>query len=138
MKMAPMKMQEIIVADRRDGMTVRAISQALRVSESAIYRLFQKRQKTGSIEPSYQNCGKESEVTAEELIEMNALVTENSDITLAEIKETMHLSIQKSEISNLLRNKLGFRYKKRRYLPVNETEQTYGKGENCGKSDSWK
>jgi AcrR family transcriptional regulator len=39
-----MKIREIIVADRKDGMTVNAISLAVRVSESAIYRLFQKKQ----------------------------------------------------------------------------------------------
>jgi transposase len=136
MKMIPMKIREVIVADRRDGMTVRVISKALRVSESAAYRLFQKRRETGSIEPSYQNCGKKSEVTAEKLIKMDALVTGNSDITLAEIKEAKHLSIQKSEISNLLRNKLRFRYKKRRYTPMNATVRTYRKAENCGKSNS--
>lgn len=43
---------------------------------------------------------------------MDLLVKENPDITLAEIREAMHLSIQKSEISDILRNKLGLRYKK--------------------------
>lgn len=117
-----MKIREIIIADRKDGMTVKAISLAVRVSESAIYRLFQKKQKTGNIEPTYYNCGKKSEVTAEKLIEMESLVIENSDITLAEIKEAMHLSMQKSEISNILRKKLGFRFKKRWYMPVKETD----------------
>jgi AcrR family transcriptional regulator len=42
--MISMKIREIIVADRKDGMTVNAISLAVRVSESAIYRLFQKKQ----------------------------------------------------------------------------------------------
>jgi transposase len=137
-KMIPMKIREIIEADRKDGMTVKAISQALRVSESAIYRLFQRKRKSGNIEPSYQNCGKKSEVTAEKLNEMNALVTENPDITLAEIRETLHLSIQKSEISNLLRNKLGFRFKKRRYMPVNVTVPMSGKNGSYGKSNSQK
>jgi len=94
--MISMKIREIIIADRKDGMTVNAISLAVRVSESAIYRLFQKKHKTGSIEPTYYNCGKKPEVTAEKLIEMESLVIENSDITL-------------EEISNILRKKLGFR-----------------------------
>ncbi len=121
MKMVPMNIREIIVADRKDGMPVKAISRAVRVSESAIYRLFLKKRKTGTIKPCYKNCGKRPEVTAKKLEEMDLLVKGNPDITLAEIKETMHLSIQKSEISNILRNKLGLRYKKRRYMPVNET-----------------
>jgi transposase len=112
-KMIPMEIRKIIVADYEDGMEVKTISQAVRVSTSTIYRLLEKNRKTGTIEPSYENIGRQSEVTQDKLTKMNALVTENPDITLAEIKEAMHLSIQKSEISNILRNKLGFRYKKR-------------------------
>lgn len=107
-----MEIRKIIVADYEDGMEIKTISQAVRVSTSAIYRLLEKNRKTGTIKPSYENIGRQSEVTQDKLIKMNALVTENPDITLAEIKEAMHLSIQKSEISNILRNKLGFRYKK--------------------------
>lgn len=117
--MIPMEIRKIIIADYDDGMKVKSISLAVRVSTSAIYRLLEKRQKTGTIEPSYENSGRQSEVTVGKLAQMEALITENSDITLAEMKEAMHLSIQKSEISNILRNKLGFRYKKRWYMPAN-------------------
>jgi transposase len=117
-----MEIRKIIIADRKDGMTINAISQAVRVSESAIYRLFQKKRDTGSIEPSYQNCGRPPEVNAEKLNELEELVTSDSDITLAEIKERMQLSMQKSEISHILRDKLGFRFKKRWYMPAKETD----------------
>lgn len=119
--MIPMEIRKIIVADYDDGMSVKSISRAVRVSTSAIYRLLEKKRKTGTLEPSYENIGRRLEVTPDKLAKMKALVAENSDITLAEIKEAMHLSIQKSEISNILRNKLGFRYKKRWYMPANET-----------------
>ena len=120
-EMIPMEIRKIIVADYDDGMEVKLISRAVRVSISAIYRLLEKKKKTGTIEPSYENSGRQSEVTPAKLAKMKALVAENSDITLDEIKESMHLSIQKSEISNILRNKLGLRYKKRWYMPANET-----------------
>ena len=119
-----MKIREIIIADRKDGMTISAISKAVRVSESAIYRLFQKKRDTGSIEPSYQNCGRTPEANAEKLNEMEKLVTSDPDITLSEIKETMHLTMQKSEISHILRNKLGFRFKKRWFMPAKGTDRT--------------
>ena len=121
--MIPIEIRKIIVADYDDGMKVESISRAVRVSTSAIYRLLQKKQRTGTIEPSYQNSGRQSEVTSDKLATIETLVTENPDITLGEIKEAMHLSIQKSEISNILRNKLGLRYKKRWYMPANETGQ---------------
>ncbi len=120
--MIPMEIRKIIVADYDEGMRVKSISRAVRVSASAIYRLLEKRQKTGTIELSYEKSGRQPEVTTEKLAKMEALITENSDITLAEIKKTMHLFIQKSEISNIPRNKLGFRYKKW-YMPVKEIGQ---------------
>ena len=44
---------------------------------------------------------------------LKQLVLEHPDITLEEIRESMQLSIKKSEISNILRNKLGFTFKKK-------------------------
>lgn len=51
--MIPMEIRKIIVADYEDGMEVKTISQAVRVSTSTIYRLLEKNRKTGTIEPSY-------------------------------------------------------------------------------------
>lgn len=121
--MVSMEIRKIIAADYEDGMKVKSISRAVRVSTSAIYRLVEKKRKTGTMEPSYENIGRQSEVTLDKLAKMKALIAEKPDITLAEIKEAMHLSIQKSEISNILRNKLGLRYKKRWYMPANGTGQ---------------
>ena len=121
--MIPMEIRKIIIADYDDGINVKLISRAMRVSISAIYRLLEKRKKTGTIKPSYENIGRQSEVTVEKLARMESLISENPDITLVEIKEAMHLSIQKSEISNILRNKLGFRYKKRWYMPASKIGQ---------------
>ena len=118
-----MEIRKIVVADYDEGRKVESISRVVRVTTSAIYRLLKKRQKTGTIEPSYEKSGRQSEVTAKKLAKMKALITENSDITLSEIKEAMHLSIQNSEISNIPRNKLGLRYKKRWYMPANGTGQ---------------
>ncbi len=118
-----MDIRKVIKADYAEGIKVFVISKAVRASQSAIYRLLQKERDTGSIEPTYQNSGRKSEVDAEKLATMDTLISENPDITLSEIKERMNLSIQKSEISNIVRFKLGFRYKKRWYMPVNVTEQ---------------
>jgi transposase len=105
-------------------MSVETISKAFQVGKASIYRFKQREKETGTIDPTYQNCGRKAEVCAEKLEEMNHLIAENSDITLMEIKEQMHLSIQKSQISNIVRLKLGYRYKKRWYMPVSVTEQT--------------
>ena len=87
--MVPMEIRKIIVADYEDGMKVKSISRAVRVSISSIYRLLGKKKKTGTIEPSYENIGRQPEVPAEKLTKMKAMVAENPDITLAEIKESI-------------------------------------------------
>lgn len=122
MTMLPMELRKKVVADYEEGIPVPLISQVMRVSQSAIYRLLAKKRETGSIEACYR--GRKSEVDATKLAQMEALVTEKPDITLAEIKEAMNLSIQKSEISNILRKKLGFRFKKRWFMPASGTERT--------------
>ena len=65
--MIPMEIRKIVVADYDEGRKVESISRVVRVSTSAIYRLLKKRQKTGTIEPSYEKSGRQSEVTAEKL-----------------------------------------------------------------------
>lgn len=104
--MISIEIRKIIVADREDGMTVNAISQSLRVSESAIYRLFQKKRKTGRIDGNYH--GRQSNINSEQLSAMKSLIEGNPDITLTEIKDALNLPIQKSGISHILRNKLEF------------------------------
>ncbi len=111
--MLSMEIRKIIIQDREDGMEIKAISQALRVSESAIHSLLRRKRETGSIEPSYQgNCGRPSKVTEEQRKEMEELVREQPDVTLEEIREKLELPIKKSQISNLL-HEMGFRFKKK-------------------------
>ena len=119
-----MEVRKLIKANYDTGMPVKEISIIFRVGKSSIYRMRQMERETGTIEPAYQKCGRKPEVCGERLEELDALIAVNPDITLMEIKERMYLSIQKSEISNILRLKLGYRYKKRWYMPVSVTEQT--------------
>lgn len=122
-KMMAIEIRRLIKANYDAGMSVEAISKTFQVSKASIYRFKQREKETGTIDPTYQNCGRKPEVCAEKLKEMDNLIVENPDITLTEIKERMHLSIQKSQISNIVRLKLGYRYKKRWYMPVSVTEQ---------------
>lgn len=110
--MIPISVREIIIKDLEAVMKVCEISRILRVHEATIYRLKARYRKTGSIEPNYEPCGKKSELDEQGLERLKNLVLSQPDITLEEIRETMQLKIKKSEISHILRNKLGFRYKK--------------------------
>jgi len=122
--MISMEIRELIKTNYDAGMSVKAICNAFRVGKSSVYRFKQRDRETGTIEPTCQNCGRKSEVCDEKLKELDTLIAENPDITLTEIKEQMRLSIQKSQIGNIIRLKLGYRYKKRWYMPVNVIEQT--------------
>jgi transposase len=119
-----MEIRKLIKENYDAGMSVKTICNTFRVGKSSVYRFKERYLETGTIEPTYQNCGRKPEVCAEKLEEMDALIAGNPDITLTEIKEEMHLSIQKSQISNIVRLKLGYRYKKRWYMPVNVIGQT--------------
>lgn len=117
-----MEIRKLIKENYDAGMSVKAICNTFQVGKSSVYRFKERDHEAGTIEPAYQNCGRKPEVCAEKLEEMDALIAGNPDITLAEIKEKMHLSIQKSQISNIVRLKLGYRYKKRWYMPVSVIE----------------
>lgn len=54
---------------------------------------------------------------------MRQLVESTPDITLEEIRETLGLRMKKSQISSILRNKLGFRFKKDGTRQRTETKQ---------------
>ena len=99
--MVTMNIQEIILADLQDGMKVSEISRVMRIYEQ-----------TGSLEANYEPSGRKCELDEAGLETLKQLVIEHPDITLEEIRERMQLSIKKSEISNILRNKLGFTFKK--------------------------
>ena len=121
--MVTMNIQEIILADLQDGMKVSEISRVMQIDESTIYRLKAKYEQTGSLEANYEPSGRKCELDEAGLETLKQLVIEHPDITLEEIRERMQLSIKKSEISNILRNKLGFTFKKRWFMPANKSDQ---------------
>jgi len=79
-------------------MNAKSISHALRISERTAYRFLQKERETVSISAMSHNSGKRPELDSEGQWAMDKLVKENTDITIQEIKEAMHLSMQKSEM----------------------------------------
>jgi|GEM_PF-3818453 len=58
---------------------------------------------------------------------MEHLIIAQPDITLQEIKDQMDLQISIPAISKIISGKLHYRYKKRRYMPVNATARCTGK-----------
>jgi hypothetical protein len=59
-------------------------------------------------------------------------IQKTPDITLGELREKLHLPIQVSRLSQIVREKLGYTYKKRRYTPVSKTDRTCKPNEDVG------
>ena len=69
-------------------------------------------------------CGRKAILGESDLAAIDQLIEEQGDITLEEVKETLELGVCISTISWTIHNKLGYRYKKRQYMPVNESVHT--------------
>ena len=112
-----------IIEARKNGLKIAEISKAYNTSESSVNRLIRQERETGSIEPQTHRRGRKPTLNEQGLENLRALILSRPDITLEEIKEEMNLSIGISAISMIITGKLGFRYKKRQYMPVSETDR---------------
>lgn len=117
-----MEVRKNIVEAWKNGVKIVEISKAYGVSASAINRLFKQVRETGDMEPKTYLRGRKPTLTEGDLQVMRELILSRPDITLEEIKREMGLAIGVSAISYIVRDKLGFRYKKRQYMPVSEID----------------
>ena len=104
--------------------TQQKIANIFSVSAIWIRKLLQRRRETGSIEPLPRTQGRKPAFRGANLQQLNDFVEKNPDATLEEIKEYFSDSVNCSivAIHNTLK-RLGWRYKKNRYEPVNKTEK---------------
>ena len=114
--------RELIISNLEQGMSIPEAGRIFGVHRATVWRLQQRYRETQSVESDSRNCGRTGELDEAGLERMRKLVESQPDITLEEIRETMGLRMKKSQISAILRNKLGFRFKKRWYAPVNRNE----------------
>lgn len=115
--------RELIISNLEEGMSKEDASKIFGIHRTTIWRIHQRYQATQSVESDSHNSGRRGELDEEGLKKMRDLVEANPDITLEEIRETMGLRMKKSQISQILRQKLGFRFKKRWYMPANGNER---------------
>ena len=136
--MISIEVRRLIVAARKNGMGIQDILSTFQVKKTAVYNLLQLERETGSVEPRPHAYGRKPALNSEGLKCMEHLIIAQPDITLQEIKDQMNLQISIPAISKIISGKLHYRYKKRRYMPVNATAQMCGQGESCGKSNNRK
>ena len=122
--MIHMEVRKKIVEARQNGLVIKDIAKAYGYSESAVNRLLCRHRESGDIVPQTYLRGRKPALQTSELETMRQLILNKPDITLEEIQETMHLTISIPAICKIVKNKLGFQYKKRHYTPANETDRT--------------
>ena len=110
-----------IVEARSKGIRVTDICNTYSVGKSAVYDLLKQEAETGDITPLTHQRGRKPLLTEANLSAIEHLIQVQNDITLEEIKEELGLCVSISTISWDIRHRLGYRYKKRQYTPVNET-----------------
>jgi transposase len=110
--MVSQEKRSLISEAKKDGMSVKEMARVYRVPERTIRGLLKHEQDTGSMDANTGKCGRPPAVSGEGLELMRKIIEEQPDITLEEIKGKMNLSICLSAICRIIRNKLGFTYKK--------------------------
>lgn len=122
--MIHLEVRKKIVEAKKNGVKVKDICAANSVGKTAVYNLLKQERESGAIEPKTYLRGRKSSLSADELAAIENEIKIKRDITAAEIKENLNLTLCESSVCKIIRNKLGYRYKKRQYTPVNESDRT--------------
>jgi transposase len=120
--MTSKKIRAKIVVDYTAGKGASNISKEYGVSRKTVYNLVNLQRSSGNLDTKMQNVGRKPALDCTALEQLKELILSRPDITLGEIKEDMGLDICLSAIHRIIKGKLGFTYKKRQYMPANETD----------------
>lgn len=121
-----------IIQARERGVRVAELSKCYGVSEQSIYKLLARYRTTGSVAVQTHTRGRKSTIGETELRRIDQTIQKTPDITLKELREELQLPIQVSRLSQIVREKLGYTYKKRWFTPANRTDPMYSLNGNAG------
>jgi transposase len=113
-----------ILEARKKGLSVKEICTAYATGKTSVYDLLKRERETGDITPNTHLRGRKPKWTKEDLDAIKVQLEEQKDITVAELKVKLGLSVSESTIRTMIREKLGYRFKKRQYMPASESGQT--------------
>jgi len=109
--------QKVINAHNK-GMSIQDICRFFDLRPAAVYDLIRLERNTGDIAPKTYRCGRKPALSPEQVEDLRSLILDDPDITLEEMKEELSLPISIGAISRYVRDKLGFNYKKKVYMPA--------------------
>lgn len=124
----------LAACDGKEG-TRRAIAKQFKVSEDWIYKMIKQRRELGTIEPQYHRCGRKAIFQGKSLKHLKALVEQQPDRTLEELRDLSGKPCSIMAVARAL-DRLGGRYKKRRSTPANKAARTSSRSARRGATKS--
>ena len=117
--------ERIVAACDRGEQTIWAIADQFQVSVRWIYKLLDRRRQEGTIAPRTWRRGRKAAFTDDALAELDALLAQQSDLTLEEIREAFagRVSCSLQAVANAVK-RLDWHYKKSPCGPASRTVRT--------------
>ena len=112
-KMLHNEARKLLVEGYERTHDVHGIAKAYGVTEREVYRLVKQKRDTGSVELRTSQRGRKPKMTEKDLERLRAAIEKTPDKTLGELKEELNLPCSESRLSRIVREKLGFRRKKK-------------------------
>ena len=130
--MIHVEVRKRMIAARKRGVSVRELQATYGYGKTAIYNLIARERDTGSIEPKLSTRGRKSKLNETELERIQTAIEAKQDITLNELREALNLPVSESRLSRIVREKLGYSFKKRWYTPQSGNGQMSWQNERDG------
>ena len=131
--MLSQEQRETIIAARGRGNTVATISKVIGVSERSIYKLLRQVRETGNCKARLSTRGRKPKLDAAGLEALDRLIQSEPDITLCEMQVRIGVGLSIAQLDRIVREKLGYSFKKRWSTPVNENAKTYSPNVRTGR-----
>lgn len=126
-----MDLRTRVIADSDEGFGTTALAKKYRVSESWVRNLKRRRRETGEIGPRQQRVHHETKLD-DHLEQLQALVEQRPDATLAELRDQLGAQVSVSAVWRALR-RLHLTFKKKSFMPPSRIAQTFKRGVPNGK-----
>jgi transposase len=125
MKAYSMDLRKRVLAAYDSGKyTLQQVAERFAVTTRWIQQLRKRREREGTIAPYPQNQGRKPAFSGKLLEELHEFVGRHPDATLEEIREHFAVDVTCSLVAiHYTLKRLGWRYKKKRYVPGNRAEK---------------
>lgn len=89
------------------------VAECYGVTVREVYKLAAQMRDTGSVDLRTSQRGRKPKLTSEDIQKVDQAIKNQPDITMRELIEQLHLNISESRLGRIVREKLGYSYKKK-------------------------